>query len=113
MATSLQRDFPELSHLSYVYYCLLTLAIGLKASDRREDLEDLLTDPVYFQAIFHSLEQVKALYQAQSELGMANESIASMLSCFSYHSTATEQARKQPRSSGTAVSVTQRHQRRV
>ena len=43
---------------------------------RREDLEDLLVDPAYFQAIFHSLEQVKALYQAQAELGMANEAIA-------------------------------------
>jgi len=43
---------------------------------RREDIEDLLTDPTYFQAIFHSLPQVKALYEAQAELGMANESIA-------------------------------------
>ncbi|KAF5382566.1 hypothetical protein D9615_002885 [Tricholomella constricta] len=59
MATPLLAEFPELAHLS------------------REDLEDLLTDPLYFQAIFHSLDRVKALYQAQSELGMANESIAS------------------------------------
>lgn len=44
--------------------------------DRREDLEDLLTDPVYFQAVFHSLPRVKAMFQAQAELGMANESIA-------------------------------------
>lgn len=43
----------------------------------REDLEDLLSDPVYFQAIFHSLQQVKDLYNAQAELGMANEAIAS------------------------------------
>ena len=43
---------------------------------RREDLEDLLVDPAYFTAIFHSLERVKALYQAQAELGMANEAIA-------------------------------------
>lgn len=43
---------------------------------RREDLEDLLVDPAYFQAIFHSLGEVKALYQAQAELGMANEAIA-------------------------------------
>lgn len=49
----------------------------LKTPHRREDLEDLLADPVYFQAIFHSLDRVKALYQAQAELGMANESIAS------------------------------------
>ncbi|KAG5648363.1 hypothetical protein DXG03_004935 [Asterophora parasitica] len=58
MATPLLAEFPELAHLS------------------REDLEDLLTDPLYFQAIFHSLDRVKALYQAQAELGMANESIA-------------------------------------
>ena len=46
---------------------------------RREDLEDMLSDPVYFQAVFHSLSRVKAVYQAQAELGMANESIASAL----------------------------------
>ncbi|GJJ15554.1 hypothetical protein Clacol_009832 [Clathrus columnatus] len=45
----------------------------------KEDLEDLLADPQYFQAIFHSLPRVKALIQARSELGMANESIASEL----------------------------------
>jgi len=44
---------------------------------RREDLEDMLVDPTYFQAIFHTLDRVKYLYQAQAELGMANESIAS------------------------------------
>ncbi|KAI0697880.1 hypothetical protein BC835DRAFT_727006 [Cytidiella melzeri] len=58
MSTSLLRDFPELSHLT------------------REDIEDLLADPTYFQAIFHSLDRVKALYQSQAELGLANESIA-------------------------------------
>jgi hypothetical protein len=46
---------------------------------RREDLEDLLVDPTYFQAIFHTLGRVKYMYQAQAELGLANESIASML----------------------------------
>ena len=46
---------------------------------RREDLEDLLVDPQYFQAVFHTLNQVKALYQAQAELGLANETIASEL----------------------------------
>ena len=56
------------------------LWIELMTCCRREDLEDMLADPVYFQAIFHSLGQVKALYQAQAELGMANESIASK--CF-------------------------------
>ncbi|KAI0345991.1 hypothetical protein BDW22DRAFT_1370417 [Trametopsis cervina] len=58
MSTTLLRDFPELAHLT------------------REDLEDLLADPTYFQAIFHSLDRVKALYQSQAELGLANESIA-------------------------------------
>ncbi|EIN12713.1 hypothetical protein PUNSTDRAFT_111109 [Punctularia strigosozonata HHB-11173 SS5] len=56
--TPLLNDFPELSTLS------------------REDLEDMMSDQTYFQAIFHSLEQVKSLYQAQAELGMANETIA-------------------------------------
>ncbi|KII90953.1 hypothetical protein PLICRDRAFT_106973 [Plicaturopsis crispa FD-325 SS-3] len=58
MATQLLAQFPELAGFS------------------REDLEDLLTDPVYFQALFHSLPRVKAMFQAQAELGMANESIA-------------------------------------
>ncbi|KAG6854121.1 hypothetical protein C0991_010285 [Blastosporella zonata] len=58
MATPFLEEFPELAHLS------------------REDLEDLLTDPLYFQALFHSLDRVKTLYQGQAELGMANESIA-------------------------------------
>ncbi|CAL1712871.1 unnamed protein product [Somion occarium] len=58
MTTQLLADFPELSHLS------------------REDLEEILADPQYFQAVFHSLNQVKALYQSQAELGLANESIA-------------------------------------
>jgi hypothetical protein len=49
-------------------------------SHRREDLEDMLADPAYFQAIFHSLERVRLLFQAQAELGMANESIASTTS---------------------------------
>jgi len=51
-------DFPELASLS------------------RDDLEGLLSDPAYFHATFHSLPSVKSLFQAQSELGMANESIA-------------------------------------
>ncbi|KAF4617798.1 hypothetical protein D9613_005980 [Agrocybe pediades] len=58
MESTLAKDFPELAHLS------------------REDLEDLLSDPVYFQAVFHSLGFVKDLYKSQSELGMANEAIA-------------------------------------
>ncbi|KAI0056091.1 hypothetical protein BV25DRAFT_1814670 [Artomyces pyxidatus] len=56
--TALLAEFPELSNLS------------------REDLEDLLADPSYFQAIFHTLTKVKELYQGQAELGYANESIA-------------------------------------
>jgi len=37
----------------------------------------MLSDPTYFQAIYHSLDKVKALFQAQADLGAANESIAS------------------------------------
>ncbi|PPQ92856.1 hypothetical protein CVT25_004344 [Psilocybe cyanescens] len=58
MASPLVTDFPELAHLS------------------REDLEDLLSDTVYFQAVFHSLGYVKDLYKSQTELGLANEAIA-------------------------------------
>jgi hypothetical protein len=46
-------------------------------SSKREDLEDLLREPAYFHAVFHSDQQVKALYQAQAELETANEAIAS------------------------------------
>ncbi|KAF8195543.1 hypothetical protein BJ912DRAFT_1021238 [Pholiota molesta] len=58
MDNQLAKDFPELAHLS------------------REDLEDMLSDPVYFQAVFHSLAYVKDLYRSQAELGQANEAIA-------------------------------------
>ncbi|KAH6911455.1 hypothetical protein BKA70DRAFT_1099255 [Coprinopsis sp. MPI-PUGE-AT-0042] len=58
MSTPLLAEFPELSHLS------------------RDDLEELLQNPTYFQAIFHSLQRVKDLYNQQAELGLANESIA-------------------------------------
>ncbi|KAF8338234.1 uncharacterized protein EI90DRAFT_2562587 [Cantharellus anzutake] len=51
-------DFPELASLS------------------REDLEDLLSNPAYFEAVFHSLSPVRALFQAQLEVGMANQSLA-------------------------------------
>ncbi|KAI0056855.1 hypothetical protein BV25DRAFT_1920682 [Artomyces pyxidatus] len=47
-----------------------------RVEHRREDLEDLLADPSYFQAIFHTLTKVKELYQGQAELGYANESMA-------------------------------------
>jgi ESCRT-I complex subunit VPS37 len=75
MASPLVTDFPELAHLSSVSSCS-----GKNFADffgRREDLEDMISDPLYFQAIFHSLEGVKDLYRSQAELGMANEAIAS------------------------------------
>ena len=43
---------------------------------RREDLEDLLVEPAYFHALFHSQNRVQALYQTQTELETANEAIA-------------------------------------
>jgi len=46
-------------------------------TSRREDLEDMLADPAYFQAIFHTLSKVKELYKGQAELGRANGTIAS------------------------------------
>jgi ESCRT-I complex subunit VPS37 len=46
---------------------------------RREDLEDMLADPAYFQAAFHTLSKVKELYHSQAEMGIANETIASAL----------------------------------
>ncbi|KAM6494090.1 Modifier of rudimentary (Mod(r)) domain containing protein [Amanita muscaria] len=58
MTTPLLQEFPELAHYS------------------RQDLEDMLIDPTYFQAVFHSLETVKVMYQSQTELSMANEAIA-------------------------------------
>lgn len=48
-------------------------------TSRREDLEDMLADPAYFQAIFHTLPKLKELYKGQEELGHANETIASAL----------------------------------
>jgi ESCRT-I complex subunit VPS37 len=46
----------------------------------------MLTDPAYFQAIFHTLSKVKELYKGQEELGRANGTIASALtsSAFGY-----------------------------
>jgi len=40
----------------------------------------MLHDQQYFQAVFHSLEYVKAIYRAQDEIVMANEAIGSELS---------------------------------
>ena len=81
MSTQLLQDFPELAHLTYAVCFsrgVLILTESLVAILRREDLEELLVDPAYFQAVFHSLEQVKALYRAQGEVGAANEAIARM-----------------------------------
>lgn len=36
----------------------------------------MLSDPAYFQAMFHTLGHTKALLASQTELGMANEAIA-------------------------------------
>jgi hypothetical protein len=55
-------------------------------TSRREDLEDVLADPTYFQAIFHTLSKVKELYQSQAELGLANETIASALASSTFSS---------------------------
>ncbi|KDQ62470.1 hypothetical protein JAAARDRAFT_189792 [Jaapia argillacea MUCL 33604] len=57
MSDSPQTDIPELSNLS------------------REDLEELLADPLYFQSIFYFLPRMKTLYQFQAELGSASEAI--------------------------------------
>lgn len=71
-------EYPEVQNFSYVSFFNI-LHPEYEPSVRKEDLEDLMTDSQYFQAIFHTLPKVKALVQAQSELGMANESIASQL----------------------------------
>jgi len=76
MASPLAAEFPELAHLSSVSSRSRKLN-STEFATRREDLEDLVSNPVYFQATFHSLECVKDLYRSQAELGMANEAIAS------------------------------------
>lgn len=43
---------------------------------RREDLEDLLADPQYYDAILNNLPRIKSMNQAQQELANANQSIA-------------------------------------
>lgn len=55
------------------------ILIAYCSTPRREDLEDMLSDPAYFQAIFHTLSKVKELYQNQAELRRTNETIASAL----------------------------------
>ena len=37
----------------------------------------MLNNPAYYEAVFNSLPQVKTMFQTQSELGRANEEIAS------------------------------------
>jgi len=58
MTTPFQLDFPELSQLS------------------RDDLEDLLNDPSYYDAILHTLPRVQQMNLAQNEIANANEAIA-------------------------------------
>lgn len=68
------------SHISRVFRLCFTSPSGAYSHAeilRRDDLQELLTDPVYFQAILRGLPRVKAMFQAQAELGMANEAIAS------------------------------------
>ena len=76
MTSQLLQDFPELSRLTSVFRFSQSRRNNLMIHSR-EDLEDLLNDPTYFQTVFHSLRQVKELYNGQAELGMANEAIAS------------------------------------
>jgi hypothetical protein len=73
--SALFENYPELSQLPYVFTSVFTVEVLIVC--RRDDLQDLLHDQQYFQAIFHSLEHVKAIYRAQDEIVMANEAIAS------------------------------------
>ena len=57
----------------------MSVLMTYRNKSRREDLEDMLADPAYFQAIFHTLSKVKELYQNQAELGTANETVARAL----------------------------------
>jgi Modifier of rudimentary (Mod(r)) protein len=45
----------------------------------REDLEDLLRDPTYFDAFFGTLDRVQALYDAHDELLRRNEELTGEL----------------------------------
>lgn len=49
---------------------------------RKQDLEQLVSDPEYFQSVFYSLTHVKDTLQSQVDLGRANADIAS--TCISY-----------------------------
>lgn len=76
--------------------------IAYDNTSRREDLEDMLADPAYFQAIFHTLSRVNELYKGQAELGRANETIASALTIKYLWSLSIsyEDTRSESRSSG-------------
>ena len=63
-----------------------TRFVAYDNTSRREDLEDMLADPAYFQAIFHSLSKVKGLYNGREELGRANGTIASALTTSTFGS---------------------------
>lgn len=56
--TQLTHDFPELARLS------------------REDLEDMLADPEYFQAILHTLPRARALMDEESAMSVEVEGLA-------------------------------------
>jgi hypothetical protein len=73
----------------------------------REDLEDMLNDQTYLQAVLQTLPHVKEMNQAQIELGLANESIASKRStiwitrmCVILNTTVI---RTEPRTTGTTI----------
>ena len=101
--TRLTAEFPELAHLSYAGRC--SALNETHTPHRREDLEDLLVDPQYFQAVFHTLPQVKMLYQGQAELGLANETIASEELRKSRKTIPADYSREQHRSARTIVST--------
>lgn len=55
---ALARDFPTVSALS------------------KEDLQDLLSDEAYFNAVFEGLPQVRRMREAQAEVIASNEALA-------------------------------------
>jgi hypothetical protein len=85
MTSQLFVDFPELANLSYVFAALPPRIVMAHEGDRRQDLEDLLTDQEYFQTVFMGLPKVQSMLQSLVELGRANESIASAAFTHPYH----------------------------
>jgi Modifier of rudimentary (Mod(r)) protein len=75
--TSPSRVPRAFSSLVSLLFCFKVNEWLIYVIARRDDLEELVQNPTYFQAIFHSLQRVKDLYNQQAELGLANESIAS------------------------------------